>query len=112
MIEDGYQNITSIDMSENVINQMTEKYKDTFPQLKFEVADVRKLSTVLNDEKEQVYVSDAYDAIIDKACLDTVLCADYSGPNAKLFLSEVNRVLNDHGVYLSVSYGIPDNRLR
>ena len=70
------------------------------------------MSQLIDDEKKPVYHADEYDAIIDKACLDTVLCADYSGPNAKLFLSEVNRSLNDQGVYISVSYGVPDNRLR
>ena len=58
------------------------------------------------------YKADEFDAIIDKACLDSVLCADEAAPNAKLFLTEVNRSLNDQGVYISISYGQPDNRGR
>ena len=51
MVDDGYQNITNIDTSEGLIEQMTAKYKDSYPQLKFMVADVKKMSTTLDDEK-------------------------------------------------------------
>ena len=85
MVDDGYTNIHCIDTSQNVVDQMTAKYKDTYPQLKFSVADVRHLSKIMEvDEdgkqtKKAVYEPDTYDAVIDKACLDSVLCADYSG---------------------------------
>ena len=91
---------------------MTAKYEKTHPQLKFAKADVRHLSEVQDDEKQEVYHADTYDAVIDKACLDSVLCADYSGPNGKLFLGNVNRVLNDQGVYISISYGVPNSRMK
>ena len=52
-----------------------------------------------------------FDCIIDKACLDSVLCGENSSPNSKLMLDEIYRVLSNNGVYICVSYGLPDMRL-
>ncbi len=46
--------------------------------------------------------------IIDKACFDAVLCGDNTGPNSEAFLNEVHRVLNPNGIYINISYGIPE----
>ena len=35
MIEDGYNEIMNVDVSQTVIDQMTEAYKEKCPQLKF-----------------------------------------------------------------------------
>ncbi len=49
--------------------------------------------------------------IIDKACFDAVLCGDNTGPNSEAFLNEVHRVLNPNGIYINISYGIPEQRV-
>ena len=94
---------------------MTAKYSSTYPTLKFDVADVRQLSELIDvstEEKAERFPADTYDAVIDKACLDSILCADYSTPNGKLFCENVCRVLNDQGHFISVSYGVPAARMK
>ena len=41
MYVDGYQNITSIDISHVVVKQMVELYKEQFPDLIYNKMDVR-----------------------------------------------------------------------
>ena len=53
----------------------------------------------------------SFDTIIDKACLDSVLCGENSAPNSKLMLDEIYRVLSANGVYICVSYGLPEMRM-
>jgi ubiquinone/menaquinone biosynthesis C-methylase UbiE len=43
MFEDGYQHITSVDISFTVVKQMQELYKDKYPQLLFKQMDCRSL---------------------------------------------------------------------
>ena len=101
MYEDGYHNITSIDFSKIVIEQMNAMYKEKIPNLKFEEQDIRKMP----------YHDCCFDAVIDKGTLDSILCGDSSGPNAEKALKEIYRVLNPKGVYIVVTYGLPEQRL-
>ena len=43
MFEDGYTNITNIDVSFTVVKQMTEMYKDRYSTLVYKQMDVRQL---------------------------------------------------------------------
>ena len=51
------------------------------------------------------------DAIIDKACFDAILCGENSGPHSEAMLNEIHRVLSPNGVYICITYGVPDNRI-
>lgn len=102
MYEDGYQHITNIDISFTVVKQMTELYKDRYSTLVYKQMDVRQLQ----------YQAGAFDAVIDKGTLDSVLCGDGSGPNAAQMLAEIYRVLAPNGVYICVSYGTGENRTK
>ena len=53
----------------------------------------------------------SFDAVVDKATLDSVLCGENSTANVNKMISEVHRVLGKNGVYLVVSYGQPEFRL-
>ena len=53
-----------------------------------------------------------FEAVIDKACFDAILCGDSAGPKSHEMLSEIHRVLSHNGVYICISYGVPDNRLK
>ena len=101
MFEDGYQNITNIDNSYNVIKQMTDHYKEKIPQMTFKVMDTKSLQ----------FEDGSFDAVIDKACFDSILCGDGSGPNSENMLNEIHRVLSPNGVYICISYGVPENRM-
>ena len=63
--------------------------------------DVRKLG----------YESAVFDAVIDKATLDSLLCGENSTANSGLYVKEVARVLKPGGVFIVVSFGAPENRL-
>ena len=100
MHDDGYQNITNIDISSVVIKQMTEKYKEKYSTLKFAVMDAKKLE----------FPEGSFDVIIDKGTLDSILCGDNAAQNAELILSEIHKVLAPLGVYICISYGVPEQR--
>lgn len=102
MFEDGYQHINNVDISFTVIKQMQEYYKEKIPQLAFKQMDARSLQ----------YQDGTFDAIIDKACFDAILCGDNSGPNSEATLNEIHRVLSPNGVYICITYGVPENRLQ
>jgi ubiquinone/menaquinone biosynthesis C-methylase UbiE len=101
LYDDGYKNITSVDLSTVVIKQMVARYA-TSPQLEFLPADMTNLDGVPDK---------AFDLILDKALLDSMLCGDESFEQALLMLAESYRVLKSCGMYVAISYGIPSSRV-
>ena len=63
MFDDGYQNITNIDISQTSIKAMIEKYKDKGPNFKYIQMDVRAMDLAEN----------SFDAVIDKGTFDSVV---------------------------------------
>ncbi|KAL0234319.1 hypothetical protein PCE1_001355 [Barthelona sp. PCE] len=100
LYDDGYKNVTNIDISETVVHQMQQKYADQ-PELTFQVMDTRRMT--FDDE--------SFDVVVDKATLDALLCGRESFDNAYLMNKEVQRVLKPGGVFICISYGTPDSRL-
>ena len=80
---------------------MQEYYKERIPQMTFKQMDARSLQ----------FEEGTFDAVIDKACFDAILCGDNSGPNSEAMLNEIHRVLSPTGVYICITYGVPENRL-
>jgi len=101
MFDEGYQNITNIDLCPLVTKAMQEKYKDKGPTLKYELMDARQMT----------FKDGVFDCVIDKGTLDSILCGESSVANARKMLSEIYRVLAPGGVYIAVSYGTPEHRL-
>lgn len=101
MYEDGYQHITNIDYSFTVVKQMQELYKEKCPNLPFKQMDVKSLQ----------YEDGTFDSVIDKGTFDSMLCGDGSGPSADQMLNEIYRVLSPTGVYICISYGLPEQRM-
>ncbi|SBT42730.1 methyltransferase [Plasmodium ovale wallikeri] len=83
MLDSGYTDITNIDASTVCINKMKETYKDK-PNLKYMLMDVCDMKQFKNAE---------FDLIIDKACLDSIVCSEDSLKNVEEMLSEISRVL-------------------
>ena len=52
-----------------------------------------------------------FDVVIDKATLDSVLCAEGSLVLAAKCLGEISRVLSPEGTFVCVSHAQPANRL-
>lgn len=57
------------------------------------------------------FSENTYDVVIDKGCMDSILCGEGSTNNVGKMCSEISRVLKDKGIYIVVTYGIPENRL-
>mmetsp|Transcript_3657 Transcript_3657/g.7573 ORF Transcript_3657/g.7573 Transcript_3657/m.7573 type:complete len:247 (+) Transcript_3657:191-931(+) len=95
LYDDGYENITNIDFSEVVINQMSLFE----PKLHWEVMDVKDLA----------YEDGSFDVVIAKGTLDAVLCAGLQ--DGKRMIEEVDRVLSDGGIFVPISFGLPEKRM-
>mmetsp|Transcript_113955 Transcript_113955/g.317341 ORF Transcript_113955/g.317341 Transcript_113955/m.317341 type:complete len:212 (-) Transcript_113955:245-880(-) len=100
MYEEGFHNITNIDISMVVIKAMQEKYRDK-PGMTYIQMDGRAME--LPDQN--------FNVVIDKATLDSILCGEGSTHNAQKMLQEISRVLQPNGVYIAVSHGQPSYRL-
>ena len=100
MYDDGFSTIANVDISKVCIDQMIEKYRD-----KTGLSWQQMNTTALE------FPDEAFDAVIDKGTLDSILCGEGSTSNVGKALSEITRVLKPNGVLLMLSYGIPDNRL-
>lgn len=104
MLEDGWQGrITNVDFSSVVIDKMKKKYKENSEKLDFVCADITK-GLPFEDK--------SFDLIICKGTFDAILTSSGSVTDAKLMVSECNRVLNNgHGILFLVSSGNPDSRV-
>ena len=100
MYNDGYTTIANTDISSVVIAQMTEKYRDK-PTMTWEQMNVCALE----------YPEGSFEAIIDKGTADAILCGEGSTKNATAMFEEASRVLKPDGVYIMISYGLPEARL-
>ena len=113
----GYSNVTSVDFSQVVIESMRTKYISSHPALKWVVGDVRDLKLL----------DSTFDVVIDKACLDALVCdeGDPWNPNEqtlndmRLTLESVVWVLRQkeafpHGnkTFISIGFQQPHFRKR
>ena len=101
MYEDGYENITNIDFSSKVINQMDERTKAKCPKMVFRTMYVMDMKDLSSSE---------FMTILDKGTLDSVLCGDNAVPMAAKMMSEIYRVLAPGGHYICISFGDPEHR--
>ncbi len=101
MYDDGFNNITNIDISPIVISQMQERSIQSRPSMNFltgDVTDMHQLET------------NSFDSLIDKSTIDALLCGDNSFTMTAKMLKEVTRILKIGGVYFVISYGNPNAR--
>jgi len=105
LYDDGFQDITNIDISEVVINKMTAKH----PHLKFVQMDATKLD----------FGKEKFDFVIEKATLDAFL-VDSASPwdltsngSQKVLqvLENVKKVLKVSGVFMSITFSQPHFRV-
>eukprot|EP00708_Paratrimastix_pyriformis_P005967 GAFH01005134.1.p1 GENE.GAFH01005134.1~~GAFH01005134.1.p1 ORF type:complete len:204 (-),score=8.22 GAFH01005134.1:39-650(-) len=102
MYDDGYHRVTNIDISDVVIHQMRQQHNNAHDGMTFERMDVRKLD----------FPSESFQFIFDKGTVDAILCGTDSYENLAQMNKELSRVLAPGGVFVSVSYGLPENRLQ
>jgi hypothetical protein len=61
--------------------------------------------------RELGFPDSVFNAVLDKATLDSVLCAEGSLIIAAKCLSEISRVLSSDGVFISISHAGPNSRM-
>jgi ubiquinone/menaquinone biosynthesis C-methylase UbiE len=100
MFDEGYTNITNVDISMVAVKAMQEKYREkvgmTFAQM-----DCRSMDSA----------EGSFQIVLDKGTLDSILCGEASTHNVQKALAEISRVLDPKGTYVCVSHGQPSYRL-
>jgi ubiquinone/menaquinone biosynthesis C-methylase UbiE len=97
MHDDGYKNITNIDISKPCIDQMQQRR----PELKYQVLDATDM---------RCFQTGQFDFALDKSTIDALCCSDHAHLDISKILKEVQRVLKPGGLYIIVSFGVPVER--
>ncbi|KAI9388396.1 hypothetical protein POPTR_009G055600v4 [Populus trichocarpa] len=101
MVEDGYENITNIDISSVAIDIMRRKYEHVH-QLNYMEMDARDMS---------FFPDKSFDAVVDKGTLDSLMCGSDAPISSVRMLGEVSRLLKPGGIYMLITYGDPKVRM-
>ena len=113
LYNDGYKNITNIDYSANVIENMINKDKDMYggtePMMTWKVVNMIHMDEFSNE---------SFDVVVDKAGIDAILTneGDVWNPNEQVIedvfqvCSHISRMLSNNGYFLSVSFMQPHFR--
>ena len=97
---DGFKNITNIDFSSALIQNQTKRFQN-YEEMDFTLMDATSIE----------FPNDCFDLILDKCTLDCILCGENAFQRASMMVQSVYRVLKSGGVYILVSYGMPDTRI-
>ena len=89
----GYKTITSIDLSNQVIEQMQKQNKRDRPDLNFETMDATQMD----------YKDSSHNVVLDKGTLDAMMPddSDEVKANVNLMFAEIDRVLRFGGRYIA-----------
>lgn len=132
--DSGFVNVTNIDISTVVINQMTAvcadreemECKDFFCIFALLHLCLLSVVTVLDARNMEFIPDQCFDLIIDKgrilplifldshthaALFDSILCSPNNLSDMEALLKEMYRVLKLGGVYIIISHGGPDSRV-
>ena len=105
LFADGHTKLTAVDWSSTCVNQLKERYARS---------QNLKIETAVMDARSMDFNDGSFDACIDKALLDAVLCGgdDAAQESARKLLAEIARVCKaSESTFLLVSIEPPDVRL-
>ena len=102
--------MTSCDYSPVVINKMKERCSEKM-SMKCMVASEVSLVGDVEDIHHMSYPDESFDVVIDKGTLDAIICGDEATCFPDKVLLEVKRVLKKDGVYICITFGMPENRM-
>jgi len=100
LYDSGIHDITNVDISDVVINQMKNRYKD-----------MDKMSWLAMNGIEMDFPDNNFDVVVCKATIDALLCGGNSFHQAYQLNKQISRVMKKGGKYIVVSYGQPDTRI-
>jgi len=97
LLDDGYSNIVNVDISQKVVDKMADRFSGR-QGLKFLQMDATSMS----------FENNSFDVVFEKGTLDAM----YTGsPDlVRRTVLEVLRVLRSGGLFVSLSFGIPETR--
>ena len=95
LYDKGYQNITNLDFSELVIQEMKDKNLSR-NKMKWDVGDMTNMNQ---------YENNSYDIIFDKGALDALMSTDSieNKEKAICMFNEIIRILNSNGKYICIT---------
>eukprot|EP00922_Rhytidocystis_sp_ex-Travisia-forbesii_P008126 GHVS01011970.1.p1 GENE.GHVS01011970.1~~GHVS01011970.1.p1 ORF type:complete len:239 (-),score=30.12 GHVS01011970.1:384-1100(-) len=103
MYNDGFKDITNIDISAVAIKAMNVKYSgQQFAGMTYNQMNCLDMTSIADQ---------SFPVVLDKGTLDSILCGEGSTSNVQKMLREISRVLEPGGLYICVSYGQPAYRL-
>lgn len=98
MLNCGICSVVNIDISQTVINQMRNRYKDQ--RLSWHAMDCRNLTFAENE----------FDMVIDKGTIDALYCMENPADNIQKTVQQISNVLIPTKKYICISFGTPDQR--
>lgn len=139
MYDAGYRHVVGVDFSESVIEHMRARARRARPELKVPSATAHapqrargeakgpcpaldmqalthaptpalRLQYEVMDVRELRFGDEAFDLIVDKGTLDSVVCGTDVKKAVSEYLTGLSRVLRSGGLLLVMSYGRPDDR--
>ena len=103
LLADGYKALCNADWCPTVITQLEERFRRLGVKgVDNKLIDVRAMGA---------FADGSYDAVFDKATLDTILSSENGAESVERMLSEISRVLKSGGTYLLLSNAPPAERL-
>lgn len=102
---EGYVNLSCVDISTVLIGQLKARYS-TLPEADFSVLDLTDAAAV-----SEALPAQCFDLVLDKACMDAVLCGEDAFAKATSMVQSMHRVLKPGGALVVCSFGKPDQRL-
>jgi ubiquinone/menaquinone biosynthesis C-methylase UbiE len=101
MAVDGFEQLTGVDFSRVVLNQMEVRCED-LPQISLQLGTVEDLN----------YPNEFFEAIVDKALFDSIACSEEGQIKITQYVNEVERILTDTGIFIVISNSNPDEMLK
>ena len=100
MIKGDIEIVVSIDVSQTVIDQMSEKCKN-----------ISNMYWYKMDCTDMEFKDDLFDIVFDKGTFDAILCGDNNMANIRDSLCEIWRVLKNGGFFIEITHTEPKNRI-
>mmetsp|Transcript_27098 Transcript_27098/g.37718 ORF Transcript_27098/g.37718 Transcript_27098/m.37718 type:complete len:180 (+) Transcript_27098:277-816(+) len=99
IFDDCSTDVTSIDFSQVVIEDMKTKYRKK-----------KGMQYIRMDARNMDFKDNTFDVIVDKGLTDCLLCGEEGEDDISNSMGEVSRVLKPGGAYFCCSFGDPETR--